>query len=78
MAKNNTGEYCEALFLVVAISLLLSWVISMTATPVLCHMFLKVPKERIGTDPYAGAFYRNYRFVLEKALDQGVGTQVRF
>ena len=68
MAKNNTGEYCEALFLVVAISLLLSWVISMTATPVLCQMFLKVPKERIGTDPYAGAFYRNYRFVLEKAL----------
>jgi multidrug efflux pump subunit AcrB len=68
MAKNNTGEYCETLFLVVAISLLLSWVISMTATPVLCHMFLKVPKERIGTDPYAGAFYQNYRFVLEKVL----------
>jgi len=68
MAKNNTGEYCETLFLVVAISLLLSWVISMTATPVLCHMFLKVPKERIGTDPYAGAFYQNYKFVLEKVL----------
>jgi len=68
MAKNNTGEYCETLFLVVAISLLLSWVLSMTATPVLCHMFLKVPKERIGTDPYAGAFYQNYRFVLEKVL----------
>lgn len=76
MAKNNTGEYCEALFLVVAISLLLSWVISMTATPVLNRMFLRVPEERIGTDPYSGPFYRNYRFVLEKALHNRAATMM--
>ena len=68
LARNNTGEYCESLFIVVGISLGLSWIIAMTATPVLCHIFLRVPESKVGTDPYAGPVYRNYRFVLEKAL----------
>jgi len=68
LSENNSGEYCETLFLVVAISLALSWIIAMVVTPVLCQMFLRVPKEKRGTDPYAGPIYRNYRFVLQKAL----------
>jgi multidrug efflux pump subunit AcrB len=68
LARNNTGEYCLSLFQVVAISLALSWVIAMTVTPVLGNLFLRVPEQQRGTDPYAGPIYRNYRFVLRTAL----------
>ncbi len=68
MAQNDTGEYCESIFLVVGISLMLSWIISMTATPVLCKMFLRVPEHTIGENPYRGPVYKNYRYVLKKAL----------
>jgi multidrug efflux pump subunit AcrB len=68
LARNNTGEYCLSMFQVVAISLALSWIIAMTVTPVLGSLFLRVPARRQGTDPYAGPVYRNYRYVLQKAL----------
>ncbi len=68
LSQNNTGEYCRSLFQVIAISLGLSWIIAMMATPVLCRLFLRISEDKKGTDPYAHPFYRNYRFVLEKAL----------
>jgi len=68
LAKDDTGEYCQSLFQVIGISLGLSWIIAMTVTPVLCDMFLHVKNGGQGTDPYAGPIYRNYRFVLRKAL----------
>ncbi len=68
LAKDDTGEYCQSLFQVIGISLGLSWIIAMTVTPVLCDMFLRVKNNGQGTDPYAGPIYRNYRFVLSKAL----------
>ncbi len=74
LARDDTGEYCESLFLVVAISLALSWIIAMTVTPVLCSLFLRIDKKRVGADPYAGPVYRNYRFVLEKALRNRTGA----
>ena len=42
----NAGEYCRTLFSVVAISLLLSWLIAMTITPLQCIDMLPEPKER--------------------------------
>ncbi len=74
LAQNNTGEYCETIFLVVGISLGLSWVISMTATPVLSYLFLRVPAGKVGTNPYGSPFYRNYRFVLDLALRRRAAT----
>ncbi len=68
LARNNTGEYCLSLFQVVAISLAISWIIAMTVTPVLSSLFLRISANKQGTDPYASPFYRNYKFVLKKAL----------
>ncbi len=43
-SRNSTGEYCKSLFTVMAISLLLSWGISVLTTPLQCIDFLSSPK----------------------------------
>ncbi|MDD5697746.1 MAG: efflux RND transporter permease subunit [Victivallaceae bacterium] len=62
LSPDSTGEYCRTLFYVVGLSLLLSWVLAVTVTPVLAVMFLKAPAGKV--DPYAGKFYRIYRTIL--------------
>ena len=69
-ARSDTGEYCRALFQVVAASLLLSWLFAMTIVPLLCMAMLPEPKGDAAADPYAGRFFRTFRRLL--------GTAVRF
>jgi multidrug efflux pump subunit AcrB len=65
----DSGEYCGTLFTVVAISLLTSWLISMTITPLQCIAMLPEPKKsNTEVDPYAGRFYRVFRRILEGAI----------
>ncbi len=64
----SAGEYCRTLFTVVAISLLVSWLISMTITPLQCMDMLPDPKEGQSKDPYASGFFRGYRALLEGAI----------
>lgn len=60
----STGEYCASLFQVVAISLILSWVLSVTIVPLMCMQFLPAPKKDGGADPYRTPFFRAFRRVL--------------
>jgi len=65
----DAGEYCRTLFTVVAISLLTSWLISMTVTPLQCMNMLPDPqKEKADVDPYAGGMYRVFRRLLTLAI----------
>jgi multidrug efflux pump subunit AcrB len=65
----GAGEYCRTLFTVVAISLLVSWLISMTIIPLQCIDMLPEPKEgKTDTDPYGGKFYRVFRSIMERAI----------
>ncbi len=65
----DAGEYCRTLFTVVAISLLTSWLISMTITPLQCIDMLPEPKkEKSDVDPFAGRFYRGFRRILTLAI----------
>ncbi|UCG73286.1 MAG: efflux RND transporter permease subunit [Chromatiales bacterium] len=74
-AKSDAGEYAQSLFTVVAIALILSWVISMTMTPLNCIAFLKPPKDSGGKgDPYDTGFFRAYRRLLEGAIRRRVFT----
>jgi multidrug efflux pump subunit AcrB len=74
-AKSDAGEYAATLFSVVGISLILSWLISMTMTPLNCIAFLKPPEKTDGdSDPYASGFFRTYRRVLEGAIRARVFT----
>ena len=63
----DAGEYCRTLFSVVGISLMLSWLLAVTVTPLQCMDMLKAPEEG-GADPYASDFYMRYRGLLGSAI----------
>ncbi|MEM9903199.1 MAG: efflux RND transporter permease subunit [Pseudomonadota bacterium] len=67
LSPDSTGEFMFSLFAVIGISLLLSWVLAVTATPLLGHYFFERGKEG-DTDQYDGAFFRAYGSVLRVAL----------
>ncbi len=61
MAQSTTGEYCFSLFIVVTLTLLISWVLAMTMIPLLSFYLLK-PKLKQQT--FSNLFYRIYRSLL--------------
>ena len=68
-SKESTGEYCLSLFIVVGISLMVSWIVSMTLTPIKCLDMLPDPKpQEAGHDPFGSKFYKIFRGLLEKAI----------
>lgn len=68
-AKADAGEYGQSLFVVVFISLVLSWLISMTVTPLNCMALLKPPEEGADEkDPYDTGFFQRYKTILEGAI----------
>lgn len=68
-SKTSAGEYAGGLFSVIAISLLLSWLLSQTITPLMCMALLPDPKKtNAGEDVYGGRFYHLFRAFLHKAI----------
>lgn len=67
LSPDATGEFLFSLFAVIAISLLLSWVLALTATPLLGHYFFKRGTGEQG-DGYDGALFRGYGAVLRACL----------
>ena len=65
LAESTTGEYTASLFKVVTITLMCSWILSMTIIPMLCVYFMRVKKEK---QNFNTPFYNNYRNVLGKLL----------
>ncbi len=64
-AQSDVGEYCVSLFQVITITLLCSWVLSLTMMPLLSYYFMK-PKA--SNQQYDGFFYRLYRSLLVSSL----------
>lgn len=48
LAEHVAGEYTRSISIVIAITLLASWLLSLTVTPILCYRFLKVPEKVTG------------------------------
>lgn len=63
LAKSSTGEYTAPLFKVVTITLLCSWLLSLTMTPLLCTHLLR-PDCKAGAVDFESRFYRLYRRIL--------------
>lgn len=64
----SIGEFCRSLFYVIAISLMLSWAMALTFTPLLCLLIVKVrPSTAIG-DVYDGRIYKTYQRLLQYVL----------
>ncbi|SPJ28379.1 efflux RND transporter permease subunit [Falsiruegeria mediterranea] len=67
LSPDATGEFLFSLFAVIGISLLLSWVLALTVTPLLGHYFFKQGKGDEG-DAYGGLIFRAYGATLRAAL----------
>jgi multidrug efflux pump subunit AcrB len=69
-SETGAGEYGRGLFVVVGISLIISWVVAMTMTPMNCISLIKPPSANAGTnaDPYDSGFFRGYKILLENAI----------
>ncbi|PVA07397.1 efflux RND transporter permease subunit [Thalassorhabdomicrobium marinisediminis] len=67
LSPDATGEFLFSLFAVIAISLLLSWVLALTATPLLGHYFFRRGAGG-GGEEYDGAIFRGYAAVLRVSL----------
>jgi multidrug efflux pump subunit AcrB len=70
LSEDRTGEYCNSLFWVIFISLSLSWVSSVTATPLLSYYFFKpnTGTASASTSAYDSLPFRVYRKLLVGAL----------
>ncbi len=72
LSEDRTGEYCNSLFWVILIALSLSWVSSVTVTPLLGSVFFR-PRQDKDTqtpksDPYQHGVFRLYQNLLKFAL----------
>ncbi|MHA3979467.1 efflux RND transporter permease subunit [Halovulum sp. GXIMD14794] len=67
LSPDATGEFMFSLFAVIGISLLLSWVLALTVTPLLGHYFFKQGDGSEG-DAYGGPLFRAYGALLRGAL----------
>ncbi len=69
MSQDSTGEFCRSLFQVMLISLMMSWIIAITITPLFCQMFLKAGAEgEEPQDPYKGFIFVAYKKILSLSL----------
>lgn len=79
LAESNVGEFTASLFKVVTITLLCSWVISLTVIPMLCVYFIKVNPR---TESFSNGFYSSYKnaliFMLKHKATSLVATVVVF
>ena len=67
LSPDATGEFLFSLFAVIGISLLLSWVLALTVTPLLGHYFFKQGTGE-DDDAYGGVLFRMYASILRGAL----------
>ncbi|WFS62950.1 efflux RND transporter permease subunit [Pseudodesulfovibrio thermohalotolerans] len=67
LSEESVGEFCNSLFVVLCISLFMSWVTAVTVTPLLCKLFLH-PKPRAEKDPYGGLIFQIYKRFLESCI----------
>jgi len=67
LSPDSTGEFLFSLFAVICISLLLSWVLALTVTPLFGHYFF-VQGTSETSDSYSGLLFRGYGRLLKAAL----------
>ncbi|QQA43893.1 efflux RND transporter permease subunit [Pelagovum pacificum] len=67
LSQDSTGEFMFSLFAVIGISLLLSWLLALTVTPLLAHYVFRRAEED-GSEAYGGRLFRAYGAILRRAI----------
>ena len=73
ICESAMREYMGGLFVVIGVSLLSSWLLSMTFIPFLCEKFLKAP-HTTEEESYKSVYYQTYKKVLMTLLRNRVAT----
>lgn len=68
MSPDSTGEYTRSLFYVVFISLMLSWILALTAAPLFCDLLFKVSQQSSNTNIQKGGFLGLYSEFLSTCI----------
>lgn len=68
LSPDTAGIYVRDLFIVLAVSLSMSWILALVYVPIQGTYMLQVKKEKIGKDPYDNRWYRALRSVLSWVL----------
>ena len=73
LSPDTAGVYVRDLFIVIAVSLMLSWILALVHVPIMADRMLKAPKKTDdGGDPYKGWSYT----VLEKIMNFGLRFRI--
>jgi multidrug efflux pump subunit AcrB len=68
LSPDTAGIYVRDLFIVLAVSLVMSWVLALVYVPIQGTYMLRTRKDRIGKDPHDNRWYRVLRAILSWAL----------
>ncbi|MGP1346752.1 MAG: efflux RND transporter permease subunit [Phycisphaerales bacterium] len=66
-STESAGEYCQALFSIAGVALLISWLLAITVSPLMCVAMLPKPKGG-QKDPYGSPMFVLFRKILEISL----------
>lgn len=74
LAPSSVAEIVKPLFVVLAISLSLSWLLALTQTTTFGHFILKASSSSTSSDPYDRPFYRRFGILLKWLIRHRVAT----
>ena len=76
LSPDTAGVYVRDLFIVLAVSLLLSWILALVHVPLMANrrLFPKVEKNEDGKREYPGKIYATLRFILSYGLKHRWGS----
>ena len=76
LSPDTTGLYVRDLFIVIAVSLLLSWILALTHVPIMARRMLTTDKNNESEELYNGRFYRALDKILNFSLNHRLTTVV--
>jgi multidrug efflux pump subunit AcrB len=74
LSRDTAGTYVHDLFVVLCISLFVSWVLALTQVPLFSAIFLKPNKKNLDKNPYDGVMFRMVRKALGFMLNHKIPT----
>ncbi|GAP68135.1 multidrug efflux pump subunit AcrB [Bacteroidales bacterium 6E] len=74
LSKDTAGTYARDLFVVLCISLLISWILALTQVPLFAGKFLKVKPGRENSHSHEGEMYKVIRSALSFLINHKIPT----
>ena len=68
LAESSVAEIVKPLFIVIGVSLSLSWILALTQTPVFANLMFKETTNEAGNDPYDKKFYHKFESMLRTLI----------